>query len=211
MKLRFLPAIAVGVCTLGWTAWAQKKPATLPGIAGYTTWREVTQKPVEMAPVVAIACAPGGPLPTQAPPPPTVRGTQGPHAKKYIRVFVNSIGEAAMTTQKEPRFPVGSVIVKQKLPLIKSKGKTQRISLSPELLTVMIKRAPGYDKANGDWEYMATDGPGQHASQRGQVESCQNCHRPFEKTDYVVRSYLPKEVLAALKDTDAATPTPTEP
>ena len=206
MKLRFLPVMGVVLGALGWTAWAQTRPksAMLSEIEGYTRWREMTQRPVEMAPRVAVSCAPLDFSPPE-PSPPTVRGTQGLHAKKYIRVFVNRTGEAAMTTQKEPRFPVGSVIVKQKLPLLKAKGKSARISLSPELLTVMIKRAPGYNKANGDWEYMATDGLGNHAKVRGQIESCQNCHRPFEKTDYVVRSYLPPEVLAALKDTNAPT------
>ena len=216
MKQRFLPVIGVGLCAMGWTAWAQKqpKPVMLPEIVNYTYWREVTQKPVEMAPRVAAMCASGLPLPNDLSPP-TVRGTQGPHAKKYIRVFVNAVGEAAMTTQKEPHFPVGSVIVKQKLPLMKGKGKSQWIGLTPELLTVMVKRAPGYDAAHGDWEYIATDGPGKRMTQSGHSESCQNCHRPFAKTDYVVRSYLPPEVIAALKDTDAvpsaapnATPVP---
>jgi hypothetical protein len=67
---------------------------------------------------------------------------------------------------------------------------------------VMIKHKAGYNPKNGDWEYMVTDGAGRKVSQRGQIESCQNCHRPYAKTDYVVRSYLPKEVRIALKDLD---------
>ncbi|RYG53060.1 hypothetical protein EON80_33105 [bacterium] len=136
---------------------------------------------------------------------PTSKDTQGPHAKKFIRVYVNKVGEKQMTTRKNPRFPVGSVIVKQKLPLNSkvSKTKFRKVSPAPELLTVMIKHKAGYDPKNGDWEYMVTDGAGRKVSQRGQIESCQNCHRPYAKTDYVVRSYLPKEVRIALNDLNA--------
>lgn len=205
MKLRFLPAIlGVGLGALSWTEWAQTRPQPkmIPVINGYTSWREVTQKPVEMDRVVSMLCAPAQFLPQKTPQP--IRGTQGPHAKKYIRVFVNDIAEEQMTTRKNPHFPVESVIVKQKLPLLKGKGKSQKISSKPELLTVMIKREAGYDEANGDWQYMVTDGPGKQESAHGQVEACQGCHRPYAKTDYVVRSYLPKEVLKALQETEAA-------
>lgn len=208
MKPRFLPAFGVALCALSWASWAQTKPQPkmIPVIDGYTSWKEVTQVPVEMDPVVAMLCRPL--LPSERKTAMPVRGTQGPHEKKYIRVFVNDIGAQQMMTRKNPQFPVGSVIVKQKLPLKKSKSKIRKVSTNPELLTVMIKREAGYDKANGDWEYLVTDGAGKQESQRGQLESCQGCHKPFEKTDYVVRSYLPKEVMAALKETGAASATP---
>ncbi|HEX9997806.1 MAG TPA: cytochrome P460 family protein [Abditibacterium sp.] len=206
--------LSFGIGAMSLAAWAQTRPKSdvIPEIAGYADWREVTQKPVEMEPRVAVACAPMGPmfLKSRPPLPPTIQGTQGPHAKKYIRVYVNEVGEEAMTTQKTPRFPVGSVIVKQKLPLVKSKNsktiqsKSPVVSLTPELLTIMIKREKDYDAKNGDWEYMVSDGAGKTVAERGKLASCQGCHQPFDKTDYIVRSYLPAEVEKALRDAEIA-------
>ncbi len=190
------------------TRTAPTKLTLVAEINGYSSWYEVTQKPVEMAPNVALACAPSSSF-SRSTPPPTVQGTQGPHRKKYIRVYVNALAQEPMIAQKSPRFPVGSVVVKEKLPLIESKNQKtgkpqQKIGAKPELLTVMIKRERGYDVPNGDWEYLVTDGTGKRVSQRGQTEACQSCHQPYQKTDYIVRSYLPKEIAKALQEADAS-------
>jgi hypothetical protein len=173
----------------------------VPQIRGYTSWTAVNKTPAAMNPDVAVLCAPPPSAPNQKP----VKGTQGPHAKKWINVFVNSQGANAMLTQKRPRFPVGTVIVKQKLPSVTSKGsKTEGAGITPELLTVMIKRAPNYNRSNGDWEYLVTNGAGDKVTAKGKLKSCQGCHRPYAKTDYVVRSYLPPSVFQALKETNNA-------
>ena len=96
-----------------------------------------------------------------------------------------------MLEQSNPNFPEGSVIVKEKLP-----GKA---SQEPELLTVMIKRAKGFNPTSGDWEYMVVDGTGTTVQARGKLENCQSCHTGNSRTDYVFRSYLPNEVLNKLK------------
>ena len=114
-----------------------------------------------------------------------------PHQDKFITVYVNDIGKNAMMKEKHPRFPLGSVIVKEKLPYKESK--------SPELLTLMIKREAGYNPENGDWEFMATDGTGKEIHERGRLEKCQSCHVMEKDTDYVARTYLPKELQRKLK------------
>ena len=114
-----------------------------------------------------------------------------PHKDKFITVYVNELGRNAMMHERNPQFPKGSVIVKEKLP-------TQE-STSPELLTVMIKREQGYNAENGDWEYMALDGDGREVRARGRLEKCQACHRMAAHLDYVHRNYLPAEVRAKLK------------
>ena len=114
-----------------------------------------------------------------------------PHRDKFITVYVNDAGKHAMLQEKSPRFPQGSIIVKEKL--------TDRDSTAPELLTAMIKREPGYDPDNGDWEYMALDGAGEEVQARGRLESCQACHMMSKHTDYVSRNYLPHEVWQRLK------------
>jgi hypothetical protein len=39
----------------------------------------------------------------------------------------------------------------------------------------MAKRAPGYDPAGGDWEYLVLDAAG-HIEQRGRLPLCGRCH-----------------------------------
>jgi len=89
------------------------------------------------------------------------------------------------------RFPEGSVIVKEKLP--------SKESSAPELLTVMVKREPGYNPQNGDWEYIALDGSGKSVQARGRLENCQACQMMVKDRDYVSRNYLPYEVWKKLK------------
>jgi len=175
-------------------------------IAGYTSWSVANSDPTLMAPDFSSLCIAPASGQVITPSIPSFIGTRGPHEKKWLRVFVNEVGKEAMLTQKYPRFPVGTVIVKQKLPSIPYRDvdvKTDTIkspNSNPELLTVMIKREAGYNRENGDWEFMATDGKGETVSARGKLPSCQGCHKPYAKTDYIVRSYLPVSVMKALKD-----------
>lgn len=136
-----------------------------------------------MQSAVATLCAPI----TQQP----RMDSESPHRDKFITVYVNDIGRHAMMEEKLPRFPRNSVIVKEKL--------TTRNSTQPELLTVMIKRESGYDAENGDWEYMVLDGSAKSVQARGKLPACQSCHTMVKRTDYVSRSYLPREALQNLK------------
>lgn len=197
-------------------AWAQvdpEKPKMVPIVRDYTGWKLVNVESATMDARVAMLCAPSPGFSHKAGnfSATSVLGSGGPHGKKWINVFVNSIGEEAMLTQKHPRFPQGTVIVKQKLAIPATKGKTAAPAKpaphqQPELLTVMIKREAGYDGANGDWEWMVTDGPGLKVVENGKLAACQGCHRPYAATDFVVRSYLPASVMEALRDA----PTPNE-
>src|SRR6476659_183342 len=94
-------------------------------LASYVHWAKVNERLAPMDPAVAILCS--------APPP---RAPNDPHAKYYVSVFVNETGLKAMKSDIPGPFPVGSMIVKQKLRDKKS---------PPELLTMMIKREPGYN------------------------------------------------------------------
>lgn len=118
-----------------------------------------------------------------------------------------------MFEQLWPHFPQGSIIVKEKLsPLTivpAPEDDYERWSTiedplpvysdEPELLTVMIKREPGYNPEVGDWEFLVFDALGQTIEGRGRLTHCQQCHIPHAATDFVVRSYLPDNVLAGLK------------
>lgn len=167
----------------------EKSPAggePVKEIAGYKSWTKANFEPVLMAPQVAILCGvrmlPGGGH---------VYDKRNPHYEKFITVYVNDAGQKAMLSQKRPKFPAGSVIVKEKL--------SAKDSQSPELLTVMIKQQKGFNPANGDWEYMVLDGTGTKIEGRGRLENCQACHLANQNTDYVFRSYLSDEVASSLK------------
>jgi hypothetical protein len=152
-------------------------------IAGYRSWSKVNNEPQLMPRITATLCAPV--TDTRADDP------QNPHRNKYVTVYVNDIGRQAMLEQVKPRFPTGSVIVKEKLP--------DKASQAPELLTVIIKRGKGFNPTSGDWEYMVVDGTGTNVSAQGKLENCQSCHIARPGTDYVFRTYLPDEVLSKLK------------
>ena len=114
-----------------------------------------------------------------------------PHLEKFVNVFVNDAGRRAMLEKLRPRFPVGSLIVKEKLP--------SRDAAAPELLTAMYKREAGYDPEGGDWEYLVLDGRGREVQARGKLESCRACHQAVAHTDFVSRDYLPQDLRRKLK------------
>ena len=153
-------------------------------IKGYRQWTRVNPVPADIPSALARLCAPLTPKLLEM-------KSSDPHKDKFITVYVNELGTHAMMHERNPRFPQGSVIVKEKL--------QSRESTSPELLTVMIKREPGYNPGNGDWEYMALDGDGKEVRARGRLEKCQACHQMAEHSDYVHRNYLPAEVREKLK------------
>ena len=152
----------------------------LAGLAKYRQWTLVNPTPQFMAPASAESCAilPG-------------RQEPSPHLNKYVSVFVNSVGREAMMTRQRPKFPVGSMIVKEKL------GSPD--STSPEVLTAMIKREPGYNPESGDWEFLVLDGAASKVIERGKLTRCSGCHQPYERTDFVTRTYLPETTLRELK------------
>lgn len=164
----------------------ESKGSQVDEIRGYRNWTLVNPQPVAISPRVSISCAVQFPTNLSG-------DVENPHLHKLISVYVNDTGRRAMMNQMSPKFPAGSVIVKEKLPPDKGKG------VEPELLTVMIKRERGFNPASGDWEYMVVNGTGTKMEARGKLENCQACHVPLKDTDYVSRSYMPQDVRTKLK------------
>src|SRR5262245_61550157 len=101
-------------------------------ISHYKSWTVVNPQPAKMSPQVSQMCA--------------SVATPFPHGgDKYLRVYVNDVGRDAMFQARNPRFPVGSIIVKEKLPSVDS--------ADAEFYTIMVKRESGYDPAHGNWQY----------------------------------------------------------
>lgn len=169
------------LCLVAAAFGAGKKPASktlsAPEIKDYKKWMIANPQSSPMNARTAVMCA--APSSASAP----FRSSHPKTKGKFVRVFVNEKGLAAMFKAKNPQFPEGSVIVKEKLPTANS--------TKPEILTVMIKQRAGYDPKKGDWEYLVTDGSGKKVYQRGQLPKCQSCHVAQSKNDYLFRSYMP--------------------
>lgn|SRR5262249_6980976 len=153
-------------------------PGRAPEIRGYRSWTRVNSEPAMMDAATAAMCA-------------RAVKSENPHQNKFINVFVNVVGKQAMLYQKTPRFPEGTVIVKEKLPAADSN--------KPEALTVMLKHAEGYNPEGGDWEYLVMSGDGAAVISRGRNESCQRCHTLYKNTDFVTRQYLSPEQMQRLQ------------
>ncbi|HEX7996854.1 MAG TPA: cytochrome P460 family protein [Pyrinomonadaceae bacterium] len=155
-------------------------------IRDYRRWTKVNPQPTPISSVaVAVLCR----MPTANDD--MHDAGRSPHVNKLITVYVNELGRQAMMTELRPQFPVGSVIVKEKLSADKMDA--------PELLTVMVKRERGFNPAVGDWEFMAVNGAGTKIDARGRLESCQSCHVLMKERDFVSRSYLPDELRSKLR------------
>src|SRR5260221_7212299 len=138
-------------------------------IAGHRDWSKVNPEPQLMPDRTAALCAPVTALP--------IDESKNPHHNKYLTVYVNDLGRTAMFEQLDPKFPEGSVIVKEKL--------ADKSSPTPELMTVMVKRGRGFNPDSGDWEYMIVDGTGTKVTAQGKLENCQSCHSARQSSGYV--------------------------
>ena len=175
-----VPAFAMLSCAVGSYSSPSVPERDLASLAKYRQWTLVNPTPQLMEPLAAISCAilPG-------------RQEPSPHLHKYISVFVNPVGREEMMTKRSPKFPIGSMIVKEKF------GSPD--STTPEVLTAMIKRAPGYNPESGDWEYLVLNGAASNIVERGKLKECSGCHRSYQHSDFVTRTYLPQTVQRELK------------
>jgi alpha-glucuronidase len=90
------------------------------------------------------------------------------HAERYTQVYVSDQGAATIIQDRERTFPVGSMIVKEKL--INADDTT------PVALGIMIKREAGFNPAGDDWEYAYWEQAGGVTRGTAQLEHCQACH-----------------------------------
>lgn len=107
-----------------------------------------------------------------------------PHEKgvtTFARYFANDPAQSVIY-QNIPNFPVGSMIVREKL--------ATADAVSPEVVTVMVKREKGFSRKTGDWEYFVVEGDLGKIVRREKVGSCSKCHANAESTDFVFKTYL---------------------
>ena len=142
-------------------------------------WTQVNAEPYYISSFVDDLCRAPGPMDYDK------ERKKNPHASSFITVYVNEVGRAAMFAKESPRFPQGSVIVKEKI------GITDRRSEGRTLLlyTLMRKREPGYNPTVGDWEFMVVAANGKLEAS-GKLENCQQCHTSKNDSDFVFRPYV---------------------
>lgn len=149
-------------------------------ILKYKTWTVVNPEPVKLDTFLGTLCAD-----VRNPP-------ETPHKEKYIRVYVNDVGREAMLSAKYPKFPVGTIVIKEKLP--------QKQSQTPEFYTIMVKREAGYDAGEGDWQYLIMNAAQAKIEKPPDIKSCQSCHAAWaKKSDFISRAYLSLEQNQKLK------------
>ena len=105
------------------------------------------------------------------------------HSSTFGVVYANAIAQASMLSKVPTAFPVGSVIVREKL--------ASPTATTPELLAVMIKRAQGFSRKAGDWEYLIVSGDGKKIERREKKSECRRCHDQQAKSDFVFREPSP--------------------
>jgi hypothetical protein len=114
-----------------------------------------------------------------------------PHGDKFIHVYGNELAIAPLW-DRLATFPVGSLILKEKLPALPVDASTSgevTAGATPELFTGMLKREKGYWPEHGDWEYFTLDGALSRVTSRGKLASCAKCHNDVPEQDFVFRDY----------------------
>lgn len=101
--------------------------------------------------------------------------------ESFGMVYANDLAKAEFE-KKEPNFPVGSIIVREKITEINSE--------TPEIFIVMVKREKGFSKKTGDWEFLTFNGADLKLQNRQTKSDCSECHLQAKKTDWVFRNYL---------------------
>jgi hypothetical protein len=99
------------------------------------------------------------------------------HSSAFGVVYVNEIARASMFSSRPVSFPVGSIIVREKL--------SSASALKPDLLALMVKREKGFNPRLGDWEFLVANGDGTKIEMRERKGECRNCHATQIKNDYV--------------------------
>jgi hypothetical protein len=109
-------------------------------------------------------------------PPPKKSVTHG-DGSSFGVVYVNDLARNAMRAEPPVQFPRGAVIVREKL--------AKPDDATPLLLTVMIKRARGFNPKANDWEFLAVDGAMTKILERQKKGSCLECHESQRLRDFV--------------------------
>lgn len=105
------------------------------------------------------------------------KATHESGSRSFGVVYANNLAREGMTAEPPIQFPRGAIIVRERL--------AQADATQPQHLTVMIKRARGFNPAANDWEFLAVDGGMTKVQQRQKKGSCLKCHASQKVRDFV--------------------------
>ena len=94
---------------------------------------------------------------------------------------MNEVARLGSLPIEKPFYPVGAVIVREKL--------LTATSDTPDLLAAMIKREKGFNPAANDWEFMVINGSMTKIKKRQKTGDCQQCHSSEKDRDFVFGSF----------------------
>jgi len=100
----------------------------------------------------------------------------------YGVVYANPTARMALKVWGTPKFPAGSVIVRETL----AKPGDEK----PVLLVAMVKRAPGFNPKGGDWEFLTVEPSLTKIKARQKKGSCLDCHSSQRERDFI---FSPRE------------------
>ena len=87
-------------------------------------------------------------------------------------------------SRSTPKFPVGSILVRERL--------TTPTSAVPTTVIAMIKRNFGFSRVTDDWEFFMMNGPEMKLVSRETSGNCAECHAKAKTTDWVFIDQLKK-------------------
>ena len=97
-------------------------------------------------------------------------------------VYMNDLARETTFSKEKRIYPVGSIIVRERL--LTESTKT------PDVLTVMAKRAVGFNPAANDWEFLVVDADTMKIKKREKTGDCQQCHSSQKDRDFVLGTYV---------------------
>jgi hypothetical protein len=153
----------------------------------YDSYHLITKQPVLVDAGLAMLCV--GPRLENVD---NARKRSGPHAHTSIRIYMNGVA-AEHFPNSSKRYPIGSIIIKEKQGLYYGGKTPDRHSKTADGVGGMIKRAAGYDPDNGDWEYFYFEDPSK--VEHGKIASCIDCHRGAAAKDFVFGSWATADEL----------------
>lgn len=147
-------------------------------VNNYSQLKLITPDSVNVNPDVAMRCIGASKELVES-----LRIDFGPHAHCRVKIFMNETAAAAF--EDSTSYPAGSIVVKEK----------QRLGFQIETaigwrwdgsgsgVGVMIKRKPGFDETNNNWEYCYFED--NTKVEFGKIKSCIECHTKAKKSDFI--------------------------
>jgi len=101
------------------------------------------------------------------------------HSSTFGFAYANEIARESLFSKRPPKFPAGSIIVREKL--------RAAASTSPEVLVVMVKRERNFSPRANDWEFLTVSGDMTTIKKREKEGKCGQCHASEAKNDLVFK------------------------